>query len=168
MFKRLFKGFIYFLGIVTLISMIATACVGSKEEEETYIEHTGPNEAVLVIPEEPDSEVEVIIPEEKVEPDVQLPMEYRQALKKAESYLDFSAFSKEELRGQLEYHEFSQEAIQFALDNVEADWYAEAVEQAESYLSYASFSREDLRGQLEYEKFTEDEIEYALNHVYGE
>ena len=61
MIKKLFKGFIYFLGICTLISILAAAC---EDEETTYVEHTGPNEAVLVVPEEPDSEVEVIVPEE--------------------------------------------------------------------------------------------------------
>lgn len=165
MFKRLFKGFIYFLGIVTLLSMLCAAC---EDEETTYVEHTGPNEAVLIVPEEPDSEVEVVVPEEPVQQEPQVPMEYRQALKKAQRYIEYSAFSKEELRGQLEYHEFAQDAIQFALDNVEADWYAEAVEQAESYLEYSAFSREDLRGQLEYEGFAVDEIEHALNAVYGE
>lgn len=58
MLKRLFKGFIYFLGICCLISILAAAC--EDEETTTYIEHTGPNEATLVVPEEPDSEVEII------------------------------------------------------------------------------------------------------------
>ena len=58
MLKRLFKGFIYFLGICALISILAAAC--EDEEATTHIEHTGPNEATLVIPEEPDSEVEII------------------------------------------------------------------------------------------------------------
>lgn len=165
MLKRIFKGIVYFLGILTLISIICAAC---SDEETSYIENVGPNEAVLVVPDESDSEVEVIVPEEPVQQEPQIPMEYRQALKKAQRYIEYSAFSKEELRGQLEYHEFAQDAIQFALDNVEADWYAEAVEQAESYLEYSTFSREDLRGQLEYEGFDVDEIEHALNAVYGE
>ena len=66
MIKKLFKGFIYFLGICALISILAAAC---EDEETTYIEHTGPNEAVLVVPEEPDSEVEVVVPEEEYEED---------------------------------------------------------------------------------------------------
>lgn len=58
MLKKIFKGFIYFLGICAFISLLATAC--EDEEATTYIEHTGPNEATLVVPEEPDSEVEII------------------------------------------------------------------------------------------------------------
>ena len=38
MIKKLFKGFIYFLGICALISILAAAC---EDEETTYIEHTG-------------------------------------------------------------------------------------------------------------------------------
>ena len=65
MFKRIFKGIIYFLGIITLISILVAAC---EDENTAYIEHTGPNEAVLVVPEEPDSEVEVVVPEVAEEP----------------------------------------------------------------------------------------------------
>ena len=66
MLKRIFKGFIYFLGICTLICILAAAC---EDEETTYVEHTGPNEAVLVVPDEPDSEVEIVVPEEEYEED---------------------------------------------------------------------------------------------------
>ena len=58
MFKKVFKGVIYFLGVCCLISILATAC--DDEGTTTHIEHTGPNEATLVVPEEPDSEVEII------------------------------------------------------------------------------------------------------------
>ena len=60
MLKRLFKGVVYVLGICTLIAIIATAC---EDKESTYIEETE-NGAVLVVPEETDSEVEIIKPEE--------------------------------------------------------------------------------------------------------
>lgn len=66
MLKRIFKGIVYFLGICTLICILAAAC---EDEETTYIEHTGPNEAVLVVPEEPDSEVEIVVPETTVTPE---------------------------------------------------------------------------------------------------
>ena len=58
MFKKVFKGVIYFLGVCCLISILATAC--DDEGTTTHIEHTGPNEATLVVQEEPDSEVEII------------------------------------------------------------------------------------------------------------
>ena len=55
MLKRLFKGLIYFLGICCLISILAAAC---EDEETTYVETE--QGAVMVIPDEPDSEVEII------------------------------------------------------------------------------------------------------------
>jgi hypothetical protein len=66
MLKRLFKGFIYFLGICAFVGLLLSAC---EDEDATYVEHTGPNDAVLVVPEEPDSEVEVVVPEENYEED---------------------------------------------------------------------------------------------------
>jgi hypothetical protein len=64
MLKRLFKGFIYFLGICCLISILAAAC---EDEEATYVETE--QGAVMVIPDEPDSEVEIIEPEQESEED---------------------------------------------------------------------------------------------------
>jgi hypothetical protein len=66
MLKRLFKGFIYFLGICAFVGLLLSAC---EDEDATYVEHTRPNDAVLVVPEEPDSEVEVVVPEENYEED---------------------------------------------------------------------------------------------------
>lgn len=66
MLKRLFKGFIYFLGFVTLIALICSACT-DDEANDSYIEHKDKNQAELVVPDEPDSEVEVVEPEEPTE-----------------------------------------------------------------------------------------------------
>ncbi len=65
MFKKLFKGFIYFLGICTLICILAAAC---ENEDTSRIEKTE-NGATIVIPDEPDSEVEIIAPEDEQEDD---------------------------------------------------------------------------------------------------
>lgn len=64
MLKRLFKGFIYFLGICCLISILVAAC---EDEEATYVETE--QGSVMVIPDEPDSEVEIIEPEQEYEED---------------------------------------------------------------------------------------------------
>ena len=64
MIKRIFKGFIYFLGICCLISIIAAAC---EDEEATYVKTD--QGTVMVIPEEPDSEVEIVEPEQEYEED---------------------------------------------------------------------------------------------------
>lgn len=64
MIKRIFKGFIYFLGICCLISILAAAC---EDEEATYVETE--QGTVMVIPDEPDSEVEIVAPEKEYEED---------------------------------------------------------------------------------------------------
>ena len=76
------------------------------------------------------------------------------AIESAESYLEYSSFSRQGLIEQLEYEEFSLADATFAVDHVTVDWNAEAVESAESYLEYSSFSKPGLIEQLEYEGFT--------------
>lgn len=59
MIKKLFKGFIYFLGICALISILAAAC--EDEEAASYVETD--QGTIMVIPEDPDSEVQIVEPE---------------------------------------------------------------------------------------------------------
>ncbi|MFJ4172761.1 Ltp family lipoprotein [Microbacterium sp. NPDC089696] len=87
------------------------------------------------------------------------------AIRSAQSYLDFSGFSRTGLIGQLEYEGFSTEDATFAVDNAGADWNLEAAESAQQYLDFSSFSRDGLYGQLEYEGFLPSEIEYGLAAV---
>ncbi|MCR4941071.1 MAG: Ltp family lipoprotein, partial [Treponemataceae bacterium] len=98
-------------------------------------------------------------------------MGQKQALKSAESYLNFSSFSKKGLYEQLssEYGEgFTRDEAQFAVDHVKVNWKQEALESAESYLSFGSFSKKGLFDQLtsEYgEAFTKEEAQYAIDNV---
>ena len=69
-----------------------------------------------------------------------VPAEYRNPLQKAQSYLNFSAFSPPGLVAQLEYEQFSTEAAQWAVQNVGADWNVQAALKAGSYLDFSSFS----------------------------
>ncbi|WP_194396709.1 Ltp family lipoprotein [Microbacterium atlanticum] len=87
------------------------------------------------------------------------------AIRKAQSYLDFSGFSRVGLIDQLEYEGFSTEDATFGADNAGADWNAEAAEKAASYLEFTSFSREGLYDQLAYEGFTDAEIQHGLAAV---
>ena len=154
-----------FVGGFVLICLLATACFGGepKEKQEDVAEvpqiaeDLAEEESVSNTPEEQPEIVEEV-------PDV--PFEFEQALDKAQNYVDFTSFSEADLRGQLEYHEFSPEAIQFALDNVNVDYQAECIEKAKSYLEFASFSEADLREQLEYHKFSEEHISVAIVEVY--
>ena len=102
----------------------------------------------------------------------EVPREFSNAKKRAESYLKSGHFSYDGLYQQLtsEYGEgFPPDAAQYAMDNIEVDWNEEAVEAAESYLSWSAMSRADLLQQLtsEYgEGFTPEQAEYAVNAVY--
>ena len=84
------------------------------------------------------------------------------ALKKALSYLKYSAFSYSGLIEQLEYEKFSHEDAVYGADNCGADWNEQAKKMAESYLKYDSFSRDGLIDQLEYEGFTYDQAVYGV------
>lgn len=91
------------------------------------------------------------------------------ALKSAKSYLDMGGFSKESLKGQLEYEGYDANQIQYALDNCGADWKEQALESAKSYLSDdIGFSKLGLMDQLEYEEFTSDEVQYAIDNCGGD
>ena len=154
-----------FVGGFVLICLLATACFGGepKEKQEDVAEvpqiaeDLAEEESVSNTPEEQPDIVEEV-------PDV--PFEFEQALDKAQNYVDFTSFSEADLRRQLEYHEFSPEAIQFALDNVNVDYQAECIEKAKNYLEFTSFSEADLREQLEYHKFSEEHISVAIEEAY--
>ena len=95
-----------------------------------------------------------------------LSREYENAMKSAESYLNYSGFSKEELYDQLIYEKYSEEAARYAVENVDTDWKENAVRDAESYLQLSSFSKQELYDQLIFEKYTPEEAKYAVDKVY--
>lgn len=108
-------------------------------------------------------------PEPEPEPDV--PREYKSALKKAETYSEKMHMSKQGIYDQLtsEYGEqFSAEAAQYAIDNLQADFNENALEKAKTYQETMDMSPEAIRDQLtsEYgEKFTKEEADYAIANL---
>ena len=100
-----------------------------------------------------------------------MPTEYISALKKAETYSDMMHMSKQGIYDQLvsEYGEqFSPEAAQYAIDNLQADYNANALEKAKVYQDDMHMSPEAIRDQLvsEYgEKFTQEEADYAVANL---
>ena len=70
--------------------------------------------------------------------------EYKNALKKAKTYSDLMHMSKMGIYEQLtsEYGEkFPEDAAQYAIDNVDADWKANALEKAKMYQETMSMSK---------------------------
>ena len=87
------------------------------------------------------------------------------AVRAAQSYLNYTAFSHDGLVAQLEYDQFSDADAVYGADNSGADWNEQAAKAAKQYMSYSAFSRDSLITQLEYDKFTEAQAEYGANAV---
>lgn len=87
------------------------------------------------------------------------------AIKKAESYLSFTAFSRDGLIHQLKYEKFPEADAVYAVDHISVDWNEQAAKKAKNYLDTTSFSRDGLIKQLKYEKFTQEQAEYGVNKV---
>jgi hypothetical protein len=85
------------------------------------------------------------------------------AISTAESYLDYTAFSKSGLIEQLEYEKYSAADARFAVNHINVDWNEQAAKSAKSYLEYSSFSRQGLIDQLEYAGFTTQQATYGVN-----
>ena len=103
--------------------------------------------------------------------ETKIPSEYKSALKKAESYSELMHMSKAAIYEQLvsEYGEqFTEEAAQYAMDNLEADWNANALAKAKTYRDTMDMSPAAIYDQLvsEYgEQFTPDQAQYAIDHL---
>lgn len=85
------------------------------------------------------------------------------AVRKAASYLDYTAFSRTGLIHQLEFEKYSTDDATWAVDRVTVDWNAQAAKKAKSYLEYTSFSRSGLVDQLLFEGFTPEQAEYGAS-----
>lgn len=92
-------------------------------------------------------------------------LEYRNALKSANSYLNAMPFSYLGLIDQLEYENYPHDAAVYAADNCGADWNEQAAKSAKQYLNTMSFSHSGLVEQLIYEKFTREQAEYGVSQA---
>ncbi|MCU1544942.1 MAG: hypothetical protein JWP30_42 [Homoserinimonas sp.] len=164
-------------GVATLVSFGMTVGVGaivnnaSNDRPAAVAEPATPELEESTAPES----AEVAEPVEEVaEPAAPaVPVEYMSALNKADSYANMMHMSKAGLFGQLtsEFGEqFSPEAAQYAVDNVQADWNANALAKAKSYQDSMSMSPAAIHDQLtsEYgEQFTGPEADYAIQNLNG-
>lgn len=111
------------------------------------------------------------VSEEPVVEIVSVPTEFKSALNSAKSYSDMMYMSKMGLYGQLtsEYGEqFSPEAAQYAIDNVNADWNTNALKTAENYAETMYMSKAGIYDQLvseNGEQFTAEEAQYAIDNI---
>ena len=90
------------------------------------------------------------------------------ALKSAQSYLSFSAFSHSRLIQQLEYEGYSNAEATYGADRCGANWCEQAAKCAANYLKVSAFSESGLREQLKFEGFTDTQAYYgAAKNGYG-
>lgn len=103
--------------------------------------------------------------------DGEVPREYESALAQAQRYSDTMSMSEAGLWGQLtsEYGgQFSAEAADYAVENVDADWNQNALDKAHDYQDTMNMSPAAIYDQLvsEYgEQFTADEAQYAVDNL---
>lgn len=90
----------------------------------------------------------------------------KNALERAKTYLDYSAFSKQGLIEQLEYEGYTHNDAVYAANRCGANWGEQAYKRAQTYLEYSAFSKDGLIDQLEFEGFTHSEAYYGATMAY--
>lgn len=103
--------------------------------------------------------------EEKAKEDA-LTMSQKQAVKSAENYLAFTAFSRKGLIEQLTFEGFEDSDATFAVDSLNVDWQEQAVKKAEQYLEFTAFSKSGLIDQLVFEGFSKEHATNAANTLF--
>ena len=95
--------------------------------------------------------------------------EYSAALGKAKSYNSLFHMSKKRMYRQLtsNFDKFSNDAAQYAIDHLEADYKYNALFNAKNYRKLFNMSKSGLFNQLTsyIDGFTEEEADYAINHL---
>lgn len=149
-----------FLSLLVFSLFFIVACSSDIPEDKNEVEED--TEEISI---KEDEELE------EVEEENDVPREYKSALKKAETYSDMMHMSKAGIYDQLtsEHGEqFPEEAAQYAIDNIKADWKANALEKAKTYAETMDMSNAAIYDQLisdHGEKFTEEEAQYAVDNL---
>lgn len=98
-----------------------------------------------------------------------VPREYRSALDKAKNYASTMHMSKQGIYEQLtsEFEQFSPEAAQYAVDNLDVDFNEVALEKAKTYSDTMHLSRQGIYEQLTSfaENFTAEEAQFAIDNL---
>ena len=143
---------------------------GAEEPAEEPAEKPGAVPAEDTAVEEP-AEEEPVAEEEAADTDV--PAEYTSALTSAETYSDMMHMSKQGIFDQLtsEYGgQFTEDAAQYAVDNIDADWNNNALESAKTYQNEMAMSPAAIHDQLTSEyggQFTTAQADYAIENLNG-
>ena len=152
------NGILLLAGVaMTLLLAACGGTAGPLEDSSADAQEVGSSETVQT--------------EETRKPDESVFKEFQNALKSAERYANNLHMSKQGIYDQLtsEYgDQFPEDAAQYAVDNLDADWNANALAKAADYGNSMHMSKQGVYDQLtsEYgEQFTAEEAQYAIDHV---
>ncbi|RAV17193.1 hypothetical protein DQP55_04200 [Mycolicibacterium sp. GF69] len=159
------------LGIgAAVLVLIALGSIGNSDKTSSTSSETGTTTRTVPVPPASPGTVDVA-PTTTEPPKPDFTSAQENAIAKAESYLDFTGFSKQGLITQLEFDQFSTADATFAVEHLEAngsvDWNEQAVKKAKSYLDFTSFSLSGLVTQLEFDGFTPAQAQHGANIAYG-
>lgn len=164
---KIFTGFLALILIVIVVSVNGTDNPEVADDnqdieaEEKEPVNESENESEAEVEQEPEKE-----PEEDT-----VSREFKSALTKAELYANTMYMSKKGVYNQLvsEHGEgFPEDAAQYAIDNVQADWKENALNKATTYANEMAMSDSAVYDQLvstHGEQFTEDEAQYAVDNL---
>ena len=164
------------LGVLAVALMMGACANTTGDKEEKVEDSTEQTESAEIVEEvkadEESSSEEPEVVEESEEPKEEeskeddVPREYESALRKAERYIDMFSMSAQGVRDQLEHDGFGQDAIDYALENLETDWNEQAKKSAESYTELFDMSDAKLYDQLIYKGFTEEQAQAGVDSLY--
>lgn len=158
------KWVLIIVGALIAIAVIASIAGGGDTENDSAPATTTGEAAPPATDAQAEAPAEPAPEPEPAEPDV--PREFDNALRSAKNYLNVSAFSQQGLADQLAFENYSPEAAQYAVENVDADWNEQAAKKAEEYMQLTPMSRQGLVDQLQFEKFTPEQAEYGASQAY--
>lgn len=163
--KPIYKRIWFWVLIVLVIGAVGGGVSGNSGSS------TAPDDEAATTQEASTDEASTDNSEIQEESEPEVPKEYENALTQAENYSDTLHMSKQGIYDQLvsEYGgQFSPEAAQYAIDNIDADWNANALAKARTYQDTMAMSPNAIYDQLtsEYgEKFTPEEAQYAIDNL---
>lgn len=166
--KPIYKRKWFIALIIILVLCIIGAFIPDNDDTESAEASKSTAEQSKASQEETQNEEKLKEETVKEEP---VSQEFKNALSKAQSYSDTLHMSKAAIYDQLtsEYGEnFPEDAAQYAIDNVDANWKENALKKAESYYTDMAMSKDAIYDQLisEYgEQFTKKQAQYAIDHL---
>ncbi|GBD74071.1 putative uncharacterized protein [Tetragenococcus halophilus subsp. halophilus] len=140
----------------------------TEESEEEPVEET--QESSKIVKETSES-VEESSESDEPEEENDVPREYQSALNKAKTYVDMMNMSEQGLYDQLTSEageQFPEDAAQYAIDNVEADYNENALRKAEEFQDSMDMSVDGIYDQLVSEaggSFTPEQAQYAVDNL---